>query len=540
MYISRIKRQHNNKTYVTTLIRESYRQNGKVLHRTVANLSRLPAEVISSIERYFANPAAQLCDAPQLKIMRSREYGASRAFMDLAIELGLDKTIFSRKEPWRQDALAMILGRLIHQGSKLHLCNLHQDSYVWAVTGYGETHDPEVDKHCYQVLDKLLSRQQAIQKTLAKQHLHNGSLVMYDITSSYLEGEYAESQLVDFGYSRDNKRKHEQVVIGLLTAANGCPIAIEVFRGNTSDQTTVLKKAQELANIYQVKHVVFVADRGMLTPKRIDEVNHLGYQTLTAMTHVKLRELCKDGTFDPAQFQVDEVVEVAGESDSGVRYFLCKNPVKELENRNTRRELIKCTTEAMDQIGSSRRGTEHQKSAQIGKVLAKYKVGKFFQWSFVDGKLVFTLEQDKIRAEEQLDGCYVIMTDSDLSKEQAVSSYKGLSRIERAFRNMKTMSLEIRPIYHRTDERIRAHVFLCMLAYYLEWHARQRLLPLFATNQPGASRRFSFSIAMARLQSIRIQDCYVGDTLMPGIISTPDNEQQKILDLIGGSQNREI
>ena len=537
MYIERIRRKHRDKTYVTTLIRESYRDGKKVKHRTVANISRLPESTITTIEMHLNNVPINSCAAENISINKSREYGASKAFMDLAISLGLDKIIYSRKEDWRQDVLAMAVGRLVYQGSKLHLCHLHQDTFIWEATGYTDKKIPEVDKHCYCVLDKLLLRQKSIQKELANRHLDNGSLVLYDITSTYLEGEYENSELVDFGYSRDCKRKHEQIVIGLLANSQGCPIAIEVFRGNTLDQTTVLDQAKKVADMYKVKNVIFVGDRGMLTPKRIDEVSGLGYKTLTAVDRKQLLELQKSGVISPEQFDETEIIEVP---NKGVRYFLCKNPEKEQENKETRQALIRRTYTELMKVAVSKNKDEHKKSARIGRILAQYKVGKFFIWSFQNGKLSVQIDQEKIAAEERWDGCYAIRTDSTLTKEEAVANYKALAHIERAFRNMKTMSLEIRPVYHHLDDRIRAHVFLCMLAYYLEWHATRRLQPLFVKNGRGAQRRFTFARIIERLKSIRIQDCVFGSVTVSGIVTTPDKEQQEIIDLLKSSQNSEI
>ncbi len=540
MYLERIRKHHGKKQYVTTLIRESYRDGGKVKHRTIANLSKLPVHITQNIETLLNNQETNFQKLDTLKICNSREYGASFAFINLVRELGLDKIIYSRKADWQQDVLAMIIGRLIYQGSKLHLTHLHHDSILWELTGFKNHSCPDVAEHCYRPLDRLLERQAVIQKELADKHLNNGSIILYDITSSYLKGEYVGSELVDFGYSRDNKRKHEQIVIGLLTNEAGCPVAVEVFRGNTSDQTTVLDQAKKLANDYHVKDVIFVGDRGMLTPKRIDEVNDLGYKTLTALSHPQLRELRDRGVINPSQFTKDAVVEIADPDNASIRYFLCKNPDKEIGNKETRDILVAKTKEALEKVATNNKKNEQQKRAQIGKIMAKYKVGKFFEWSFQSNKLSFQIHDDKITAEEDFDGCYVIRTDSALNKEDAVTGYKNLTYVERAFRNIKTMSLEIRPIYHQLDHRIKAHVFLCMLAYYVEWHAIQRLKPLFAQDGKGAKKHFSFARVIERLRSIRIQDCSLNEIKIPGIITTPDNEQQKILDLLKCSQKREI
>jgi hypothetical protein len=226
MHISRIKKRVGGKLYVTTLIRESYREGKKVKHRTIANISKLPSYAIHNIEESLKNPAVSLQKINELRIENSREYGASKAFLDLIKKLELESIIYSRKEAWRQDVLAMIVGRLVYQGSKLHLAHLHKDSVLWELAS-GYKGCPDVAKNCYQPLDRLMERQAVIQRELARRHLSEGCLVMYDITSSYLEGAYQDSELVDFGYSRDQKRNHEQIVIGLLTSKEGCPVAVE-------------------------------------------------------------------------------------------------------------------------------------------------------------------------------------------------------------------------------------------------------------------------------------------------------------------------
>ena len=538
MYLERICRKHGKKRYVSTLIRESYRDKGKVKHRTLATLSKLPANIIKGIEALLSNAKTCLQKLDGIEIKNSREYGASNAFMNLAKQLKLDKIIYSRKTRWRQDILAMIVGRVIYQGSKLHLTHLYRDSILWELAGFKGKDCPDVTKHCYEPLDKLLARQKVIQAELAKKHLKNSAIILYDITSSYLEGVYKNSKLVEFGYSRDQKRGHEQIVIGLLANENGCPVAVEVFRGNTSDQATVLGQAKKLANDYKVKEVIFVEDRGMLTPKRIEEVNQIGYKTLAVLNRNQLKDLVQRGVINADQFAYKDIVEVNDPKDLSVRYCLCKNPEREIESKTTRNDLIKKTKEALETM--STKGNEQKKCARVGKILAKYKAGKFFTWTFRNNQLEFQVDDNKVKAEENYDGCYVVRTDSVLNKYDAVKGYKGLMQIERAFRNMKTMSIEIRPIYHQLDKRIEAHVFLCMLAYYLEWQALQRLQPLFAQDGKGAQRRFSFARVVERLKSIRIQDCSLNAIKISGVISTPDKEQQKILDLLRCSQKCEI
>ena len=230
-----------------------------------------------------------------LEVSNSKEYGASKTVVSVAKDLGLDKMIYSKKTPWSENALAMIAGRVIYPGSKLSLTNMYLDTVLWELCGHEKKSQPDVNKDCYQPMDELLKRQHSIQKQLAQKHLHDGCIVLYDITSTYFEGEYEDSSLVKYGYSRDCKRGHEQVNIGLLTNVQGCPVAIETFPGNTQDQVTVKGQVKQLVNEFNVKDVVFVGDRGMLTPKRIEEVNEKGFKTITALTHLQMQDLLLRG-----------------------------------------------------------------------------------------------------------------------------------------------------------------------------------------------------------------------------------------------------
>jgi len=546
MYVEAIKLKRGIKQYRCTLVRESYRHGGGVLHRTVCNISKLPAHVIEQIRaslRKAELAGLSACVHAQagssdglLVVERQREYGASYALLDLARQLELDRLIYSRKEPWREDALALIVGRVVYQGSKLALTNVYADTALWELCGHPTDERPDVDRHAYAVMDRLMERQDAIQKALAGQRLHDGCLIYYDLTSSYFEGAYENSELVAFGYNRDRKQGHEQIAIGLLTDAQGCPVAVEVFRGNTSDQSTVLTQAKRLSEQYGVKDVVFAGDRGMLTPKRIAEVSALGFKTLTALTHPQIRDLLERKVIQMELFDEREPVEVHDPDQQTLRYLLCKNPNTAADERRTRQELIAQTRRALEKLAVSRKKrTGVELGAQVGVVLAKWHVAKFFAWRIEKARLFFEIDQDLIQAEAAMDGCYIIRTDvSDKAwnAKQAVGRYRGLAKVERAFRNLKTVALELRPVYHHTDDRIRAHVFICMLAYYLQWHALQRLQPLFDADGDGKNRRWTWPIILERLKSIRTQTCRLGRTVLHNVITRPDPEQQHILNLL--------
>ena len=340
-------------------------------------------------------------------------------------------------------------------------------------------------------MDRLLERQAGIQKSLAKRHLSKGCLVLYDITSTYFEGEYAESELVQFGYNRDGKRGHEQVVVGLLTSADGCPVAVEVFPGNTQDAATVAAKIKELRVAYGVEELVLVGDRGMITASNEKKLaalpEHEQVKIISALTHAQMVDLLARTEHEPELFDDKNIVEVTDPKQPGRRYCLCRNPHSAARETTTRNALIERTRQALDALVARKKPSQaEQLGAQVGKLLAKTKMGKYLSWSVQDGRLEWSLNTEAVAAAQALDGCYVIKTTVSaerMDKDEVVARYKSLSQVEQAFRNMKSVSLEMRPVHHKKDERILAHVFICMLAYYLQWHMEQRLEPIFEQQQ---------------------------------------------------------
>jgi len=471
-------------------------QHGRITGCTLAQLKML--------QHAFRDCVVPAGDSNTFKIIASREYGVSNIILKLIKELGLHRVLYSRSEQWVECIMAMIAGRIIYQGSKLGLCNQWQNTSLWELCGIKGR--PDVDKHCYAPLDRLLDRQQAIQKKLAKKHLKDGVMVLYDITSTYFEGEYAESELVTYGYNRDRKKGFEQIVIGLITNAEGCPVGCEVFRGNTNDSSTVMDKMDEVRNHFGLERFIFVGDRGMITQGRFEEIRKLGnINTISALTHGQLRELLERNVFVAELFDEKNIIEISDPDDNDLRYCLCKNPVTQQKETDTRTRLLKLTKNELKNIANYKKKTTVEKlGARVGKVLARYKMGKFITWSVkADAtnlksnfhELSWEIDQEKIAREEQLDGCYVIRTDTpskQLNSAGVVNAYKSLGHVERAFRNLKTVQLEMRPVYHKTDDRIRAHVFLCMLSYYIQWHIQQRLQPLFDSDGVGSERRWTF------------------------------------------------
>ena len=496
------------------ILRTTFRENGKVKHTQHGRIVGCSLEQLKLLQLAFREHVVPV-DSPQaFKILHSKEYGASAVLLELAKQLGLHRALYSRAQPWVNDVLAMIVGRVVFAGSKLSLCHQYDNSCLWELCGIeGE---PDVETHCYQAMDQLLARQKGIQKTLARRHLKDGHLVLYDITSSYFEGAYEDSDLVKFGYNRDGKKGHEQVVIGLICSAEGCPVGIEVYPGNTQDATTVVDKIQELKSRYAIEKVIFVGDRGMITQSNLEALkDEEDLPTISALTHSAMVQLLERKVIEIDLFDDKNIHEVIDPDQPRRRYCLCRNPQTAPREGATRERLLKLTEQGLEEISQyQRKATVAALGARVGKLLAKYKMAKFVHWEIEADpeqqksnahQLHWRLDQDKIAAEKRFDGCYIVSTDVEperLEKAQVVSAYRSLALVEQAFRNLKTVQLEICPVYHKKDCRIRSHVFLSMLAYYLQWHMQQKLAPLFAEDGDGKYRRWTFRAVIDTLRQI--------------------------------------
>jgi transposase len=546
------------------LIRSSFRLDGQVQHSNHGRISGLSLEKLKLLQAAFRGQVLPV-DSPQaFQILSSREYGASHALLELARELKLPQILYSRNEPWVGPALAMIIGRLVYAGSKLALSHQGPNTTLWELCGVEGKID--VDKHCYEVMDRLLERQPAIQRALAKKHLQNGHLVLYDITSSYLEGQYEASEIVAFGYNRDGKRGHEQMVIGLICNQEGCPVGVEVFPGNTQDASTVPAKIAQIQEEYGLNELIFVGDRGMITQANSRKLaGAQGLQTISALTHRQIVELLERKVITPELFDEQAIAEVMDPDHPQKRYCLCRNPQTAQRETQTRQNLLELTRQNLEAIAAGRAAkkketgvpAEAQKKskaktrkktkgpsaekigARVGRVLQRYKMGKFLHWSAPAGKLEWRFDQEKIQAEQRFDGCYVVVADvppEKMAKAEVVASYKKLSLVEEAFRNLKTVQLEVRPVYHKKDERIRSHVLLCLLAYYLQWHAQQRLKPLFAKDGQGKKREWTFANViqtLTTLRSNRVKSAGVEFNL----ITQAGPAQRTILDCLSGKKD---
>ena len=472
MYIARIP---NRSSPPAILLRESYRDGGKVRTRTIANITDWPDTKIEALRSVLKNETVAL-SVNDLRIERSLPHGHIAAVLGMAKKLGLHRLL--PKSPARPAklALAMIVARVIEPAAKLatarQLSEATAAHSLGAVLDLGAVDEDEL----YAALDLLGEAQPKIEAALAKRHLRNGCLVLYDLTSSYLEGRHCE--LAQHGYSRDGKRDKLQIVFGLICAADGCPVAVEVFDGNTSDPSTLAAQVSKLKERFGLSRVVLVGDRGMITAARIKEdIAPAGLDWLTALRAPAIQALAADdGPLQLSLFDNRDMAEITSLDYPGERLVVCRNPALAAERARKRDELLIATEAALQRIKQRVErdlNPLHGKdkiSLKVGAVLGRRKMAKHFDLTIGDKTFTFARNQASIDGEAALDGFYVLRTNvpaDALSSDAAVLAYKSLAQVERAFRSMKTVDLDVRPIHHRLATRVRAHVFLCMLAYYL-------------------------------------------------------------------------
>jgi hypothetical protein len=483
------------------LLRESFRDNGPVRKRTLANLSAWPTALVEGFRTLLKGGVAVAADG--IRIRRALPHGHAAAVLGTIRAIGLDR-LLGRPTDKRLAplAIALIASRLVSPASKLATArDLAADtacSSLGRLLELGAVDETEL----YRALDWLGARQGAIETALARRHLKDGALVLYDVSSSWLEGRCCE--LARFGYSRDGKKGKLQIVYGLLCAADGCPVAVEVFQGNTADPMTLSAQIDKLKARFGLSRVVMVGDRGMITSARIrDELKPAGLDWITALRAPQIRALLDTGAFQLSLFDERDLAEITAPEFPGERLVVCKNPLLAEERARKREDLLQATEAALGKLadriacGTGPRGQDKIARA-VGRIENRYKLAKLFDIAVGEDGFTFARNPDRIAAEARLDGFYVIRTsveDNALATDNVVGAYKGLARVERAFRRLKTVDLHIRPIHHWLAPRVRAHVFLCMLACHVEWHMRERLKPmLFDDDDPTAAARERASI----------------------------------------------
>jgi transposase len=498
---------HHNPMYVESvpnrnsppaiLLRESSRIDGKIVKRTLANLSSWPASQIDGLRRVLKRQSL-VSPADAFQILRSYPHGHVAAALGTLRRLGLESILCRSRGPERDLVVAMIVARILDPASKLATARgFHPEtvtSSLAAVLGLDEAVD---ETQLYRSLDWLLERQQSIENALAKRYLSEGSLILYDVSSTYFEGRHCP--LARFGHSRDERSGNPQIVFGLLTNAEGCPVAVEVFAGNTGDPTTVASQVRKLRERFHLKQIVIVGDRGMLTSARIREdlQPQEGLQWISALKSVQIQQLVQSGALQLSLFDQLDLAEIQHASYPGERLIACRNPLLAEERSRKRNELLEATekqlkkiVEATQRKNKPLRGRKEIGLA-VGKILGRYKMGKHFSLFIEEDGFRCERKQAHIEREAALDGIYVIRTSvpaETCSSGKVVGCYKRLSDVERAFRSLKSVDLKIRPIYHHLADRVRAHVFLCILSYYVEWHMRRALAPmLFDDDDPQAA-----------------------------------------------------
>ena len=484
MYIAAVP---NRNSPPCILLRESYREGGKVRSRTLANLTHWPHEVVDGLRAILKGGVVVSEGGEGFEVVRSLPHGHVAAVLATLRKLALEKLIGSRRCRERDLVVGMIVARIIDPRSKLATARgLGQET---AFTSLGEALgivDADEDD-LYGAMDWLLPRQARIEQALARRHLRDGTLVLYDVTSSYFEGKTCP--LARYGHSRDQKKGKLQIVFGLLCDVGGRPLAVEVFAGNRGDPSTLAPQIQKLRDRFGLKRIVLVGDRGLITEARLrDDVRPIaGLDWITALRAPAIDRLVKQGHLQLSLFDERDLAEIASPDYPGERLIVCRNPFLADERHRKRQELLSATERELDKIVKAVRRDRRPLRGQdkialrVGKTLNRFKVGKHFILTITEHAFEYERDTARITAEAALDGFYVIRTSvpaDALDAEGTVRAYKGLSRAERAFRCLKTVDLKVRPIHHRLADRVRAHVFLCTLAYYVEWHMREALAPI--------------------------------------------------------------
>jgi transposase len=519
MYIEAVP---NRNSPPAILLRESFRHEGKVRKRTLCNLSGWAPAHVEGLRGVLKGGTVIPPGQDAFTVSRSLPHGHVAAVLGTARKIGLDRILGPEGNRCRDLVLAMLAGRILDPVSKLAtartLSPATASSSLSEALGLGEVNDAEL----YAALDWLLERQTAIETALARRHLQNGTLVLYDVSSSYMEGRCCP--LAKRGYSRDGKKGMLQIVYGLLCAPDGCPVAIEVFDGNTGDPTTLATQIEKLKQRFGLSHVVLAGDRGMITEARISEdVKSTGLDWITALRAPAIKDLLSSGTLQLTLFDTRDMASITAPDYPGERLVVCRNPDLAAERSRKREELLGATEKELARIKTAverkrnpLRGTAGIALA-VGAVLNTYKMKKHFDLTITDDAFSYARKTADIAAAAATGGLYVVRTslsEATLGDADTVRSYKSLARVERAFRCIKTVDLNVRPVYHWLEGRVRAHVFLCMLAYYLEWHMRQCLAPMLFedTDKDQAEALRSSVVAQAQRSKAAVKKQTTGVT----------------------------
>ena len=511
MYIESVP---NRNSPPAILLRESYRDAGKIKKRTIANLSDWPTEIVEGLRTLLKGGKVAPADQESIIVRRALPHGHVAAVLGTLRNISLERMLGPPRNRCRDLVIAMIVARLIAPASKLATARmldpLTASSSLGEVLGLGPVDEDEL----YVALDWLGERQEAIEKALARKHLHDGTLVLYDVSSSYVEGRCCE--LARLGYNRDGKKGKLQIVYGLLCAADGCPVAIEVFEGDTGDPRTLAAQIDKVKKRFALERVALVGDRGMITQARLDaEIAPAGLDWITALRAPAIRTLVEAGALQMSLFDQRDMAAITSPDYPGERLIVCRNPDLARERTRKREDLLAATEADLAVIAAAVRRArnplrgEAEIALKVGAVVNRHKVAKHFELSIGEASFSFHRKTEAIAAEAALDGIYVVRTNLPkklLDDAATVGAYKSLARVERAFRSLKTVDIHLRPIFHWTTPRVRAHVLLCMLAYHVEHHMRARLAPMLydeTDHEAAAAMRASIVAKAERSEAAR-------------------------------------
>ena len=492
------------------LLREAWREGKRIRKRTLANLSSLAPAQIDALRRILRGETLVPVEETGFEIRRTRPHGAVAAVVGMARKLGLESLLAARPSRERSIVLALICARVLEPSSKLATARALLSETASSTLLDVLDLDPVDEDACYAALDWLLAAQPRIEAKLANRYLREGSLVLWDVTSTYFEGRACP--LARRGHSRDGRSDRPQIVFGVLTNGDGCPIAVEVYEGNTADPLTVAAQVQKVQSRFGLTRIIVVGDRGMLTSARIrEDLQPAELDWISSLRAPQIQQLVSAGDLQLSVFDEHDLAEFTSDAFPGERLIACRNPLLAEERARKRLELLEATERQLEAIAmATRRATRPLRgkdkiAVRVDRVVQRWKVGKHFRFTITDTAFAYERDETAITAEAVLDGIYVIRTSvppERLSGPDAVGAYKNLDFVERAFRSIKGLDLQVRPIFHHLADRVRGHVFLCLLAYYLEWHMRRALAPLlFMEEDRAAAQRERGSVVQPARRS---------------------------------------
>jgi transposase len=525
-------RTYNDTVYKTHLLRRSYREDGKVKNETVGNISHLPDSLVDLVRRSLQGESFAAI-TNQFEITRSVAQGHIHVVRLAMQRLGFDSLLSSRPCRERDLVAAMVVARIVAPHTKLATTRWWHTTTLAEDLGVADADEEQL----YEAMDWLLLRQSLIEKKLVARHIDEHSLVLYDLSSSYFEGVCCP--LAQRGHNRDGKKGKLQVNYGIATDRRGCPVALSVFEGSTSDSKTLMPQVEQIRSSFGIKKFVIVGDRGMISQKTIDTIKSTeslkGLDWISALKAAQISTLAKAGVLQLGLFDERNLFELTHPDFPGERLVACRNVELGKLRDHKRQSLLQATSKELEKVQRMvQRGklkSKDQIGVRVGKIINKYKVAKHFSLDIQDGRFEFCILQEKVAAEAALDGIYVIRTGlpkDEMHADEAVRSYKMLSNVERAFRTIKTIDLKVRPIHHRLADRVRSHILLCMLAYYVEWHMREAWRPVLFSDEDQDAKRTRDPVAPAKRSDAALEKVHT-HTLDDG---TPAHSFQTLMQLL--------